>query len=91
MSSKILLIGMVVGVLCATGCATRESLVDQFRGTSHQLAIYNQLASPDAEVGSEPVVGMEGEAAVHTHDLYIKSFKEPVKPDPNKYTINTEH
>lgn len=78
MKSKMLLTGIVIlAGLCVSGCATRESLVGQFHGTAHQLAIYNQLANPEAEVSSESVEGLEGEAVAHSHERYIQSFAAP--------------
>lgn len=88
MNSKTLLTGIVIlAALCASGCAKRESMVAHFHGTAHQLAIYNQLAEPDAEVSTQPVEGLNGKAVIHNHNRYIKSFEEPKKPQESKYTI----
>lgn len=85
MKIKVLMLGVIIlAALCASGCATRESLVGQFHGTAHQLAIYNQLANPGTEVSSEPVEGLEGKAVAHSHDRYIQTFE---KPKAKEYTI----
>ena len=55
-------------------------------GTSYRLAVYGQILNPDAEKNTEPVTGLDGQAAEIIIDKYRKSFEKP-KKDP-VYILN---
>lgn len=55
-------------------------------GTSYRLAVYGQILNPDAEKNTEPVTGLDGQAAEVIIDKYRKSFEKP-KKDP-VYILN---
>jgi type IV pilus biogenesis protein CpaD/CtpE len=55
-------------------------------GTSYRLAVYGQILNPDAEKNTEPVTGLDGQAAEVIIDKYRKSF-EKAKKDP-VYILN---
>jgi hypothetical protein len=55
-------------------------------GTSYRLAVYGQILNPDAGKNTEPVTGLDGQAAEVIMNKYRKSFEKP-KKDP-VYILN---
>lgn len=72
-----------------TGCAYRPTPVDQFYGTSFELAKASQIANPAAGVASGPPMGLEGEVGTRVMDRYREGFDKP-SLQPVIYTLSTE-
>ena len=74
-----ILIGSIILFLALTSCAgPSRSEIDY--GTSHKLAIFNQILDPEAGQNLKPVEGFEGNAAIRVVDRYEKDFEKPVPP-----------
>lgn len=78
---------LIIVSLLITGCSKKETRVDQFWGTSHNLAKYNQIADLDAPRDNEPKTGMEGAVSAKVMETYIKSF-EKQEQKAKTYTID---
>ena len=61
------------------GCSTTPRFNAQF-GTSVRANVAAQVLDPAAAANTDPATGMEGAAAVISHERYENSFKEPEKP-----------
>ncbi|WP_419176062.1 hypothetical protein [Desulfosediminicola sp.] len=77
---------LTIVCLLAAGCA-KETRVQQFWGTSYNLAKYNQIADLSAPVDHEPITGMEGAVSTKVMETYIQSF-EGQKQEAKSYTID---
>lgn len=68
------------------GCSKQQTLVDQFYGTSYELAKQSQLHNPHAGIGDGSSSGLEGSIAQKVVDRYEKGFdQEAVKTD--RYSV----
>ena len=80
MSGKSYLIIMALMALLSSGC-TRQlyhdggSPIDKNWGRSYEEQKYSQIIDHEAEKNLEPVVGMDGKAALNTVESYQESFK----------------
>ncbi|MDP2268081.1 MAG: hypothetical protein Q8K46_02835 [Deltaproteobacteria bacterium] len=81
------LIGIIVALLFAAGCATQLSRVEKDFGVSHQLQIYNQTVNPEAEKNLAPVAGLSGQAAQNVQEKYQRGF-EKTAPTATSYQFN---
>ncbi len=80
---------MVIGckrIACAAlagmllyGCDTTPRFNENF-GTAVRANVAAQVLDPAAAANTDPAAGMEGAAAVISHERYENSFKEPEKP-----------
>ena len=61
------------------GCDTTPRFNEHF-GTSVRANVTAQVLDPAAAANTNPAAGMEGAAAVISHERYENSFKEPEKP-----------
>ncbi len=61
------------------GCSTTPRFNAQF-GTSVRANVAAQVLDPAAAANTNPAAGMEGAAAIISHERYENSFKEPEKP-----------
>ena len=61
------------------GCSTTPRFDKQF-GTAVRANMAAQVLDPAAAANTNPAAGMEGAAAVISHERYENSFKEPEKP-----------
>ena len=61
------------------GCSTTPRFNAQF-GTSVRANVAAQVLDPAAATNTNPAAGMEGAAAIISHERYENSFKEPEKP-----------
>ncbi|KGF82225.1 hypothetical protein IA69_07720 [Massilia sp. JS1662] len=61
------------------GCSTTPRFNAQF-GTSVRANVAAQVLDPTASANTNPAAGMEGAAAIISHERYENSFKEPEKP-----------
>lgn len=78
---------LIVASLLIAGCAPKETRVDQFWGTSYNLAKYNQIADFEAPRDNEPMTGMEGAVSAKVMETYINSF-EKQEQKAKSYTID---
>ncbi len=76
---------MATGLLAA--CAQTTPHLDQSFGEAVNQAKALQIANPDASGSTNPVAGVDGEAAYGTMDRYQKSFQTP--PRPLVFTLGT--
>ena len=94
MSGKIYVILAALVTLLGTGC-TRQiyheggSPLDKNWGRPHEEQKYSQIIDHDAGKNLDPVVGMDGKAAVNTVERYQNSFKKTQKGDGIKGNFNT--
>nr|WP_314630452.1 hypothetical protein [uncultured Janthinobacterium sp.] len=80
-------------LLCAAafgalaGCAaTTTPVLDSHFGESVALLKQQQILYPDAVYNNNPVLGLDGKAAVSGYKLYQKSYSAP-DPIPDVLTI----
>jgi hypothetical protein len=80
MSGKTYLIMAALVTLLSTGC-TRQiyhdggSPIDKNWGRSYEEQKYSQIIDHEAGKNLDPVVGLDGKAAVNTVESYQESFK----------------
>ncbi|MCJ7603473.1 MAG: hypothetical protein MUO63_18485 [Desulfobulbaceae bacterium] len=65
---------IIISFLSLSSCAHRESRVENFHGTSFELAKFNQIVNLEAENNAAPVETLDGKAANNMIDTYRKSF-----------------
>ena len=65
---------VIISFLSLSGCTQRESRVENFHGTSFELAKFNQIINLDAENNAAAVETLDGKAAKNMIDTYRKSF-----------------
>ena len=68
------------------GCASRTPNLDAQFGKSVRLLNAQQTINPNAMANSDPVLGLDGRAALSGYDDYQKTFAAPV-PQPATFTI----
>jgi len=78
---------LIIGSLLTAGCSQKETRVEQFWGTSYNLAKYNQIADLEAPRENEPRTVMEGDVSTKVMETYIKSF-EKQEQETKSYTID---
>ncbi len=78
-----LLLVLVSGL---TGCASRTPNLDAQFGKSVRLLNAQQTINPNAMANSDPVLGLDGRAALSGYNDYQKTFAAPV-PQPATFTI----
>jgi type IV pilus biogenesis protein CpaD/CtpE len=61
------------------GCDTTPRFNEHF-GTAVRANVAAQVLDPAAAANTNPAAGMDGAAAVISHERYESSFKEPEKP-----------
>lgn len=66
--------------------AEKETMLDRNWGRSFESAKYNQILNPEAGKTTEPVSGIDGEAAEKNVQKYRKSFEK--EPPQQSYTVN---
>jgi hypothetical protein len=80
-SLKLIFLATLVMALLI-GCSKRQTLVDQFYGTSYELAKQSQIYNPQAGIGDGPPVGLEGSVGSKVVDRYEAGFaQEAAKTD----------
>ena len=65
---------IIVSFLSLSSCTHRESRVENFHGTSFELAKFNQIVNLEAENNTAAVETLDGKAADNMIDTYRKSF-----------------
>lgn len=78
-SIKITLSGLLV-VAGLAGCMTRAPQLEQRLGEATAAAKAQQTINPDASRNTNPVAGLDGQAANDVIDQYHKSYKQPPAP-----------
>ena len=68
------------------GCASRTPYLDTQFGKSVRLLNAQQTINPNAMANSDPVLGLDGRAALSGYNDYQKTFAAPV-PQPATFTI----
>jgi hypothetical protein len=59
------------------GCATNTPVLDEHFGEAVNAAKAQQTINPDASLNTDPVAGVDGQAANAAVDRYHKSFVQP--------------
>lgn len=72
--------------VAVVGCATKTSNFDQHFGEAVTAAKAQQIINPDASQNTDPVAGVDGQAANAAVDRYHKSFVQP-PATTNVFTI----
>ena len=70
------LIGLIAALLIFSGCAKKETKVERNWGSSFESAKQGQILNPEAGKNLEPVVGLDGQAAVIVIEKYRQGFKK---------------
>jgi hypothetical protein len=83
----LLFAGTLIAV--AGGCAKQDTRVDNFYGTSYDLAKQSQIANPQAGIQDGPALGMEGDVASRVIDRYRKGFDAPAAKT-ERYSVSAE-
>ena len=83
----------LVSVSCAAlllalmgGCASRTPYLDTQFGKSVRLLNAQQTINPNAMANTDPVLGLDGTAALGGYGDYQKTFTTPVQ-QPSTFTI----
>ncbi len=80
---------LILSVLLATvavGCATTTPKLDENFGQAVNAAKAQQTLNPDASQNTDPVAGVDGQAANSAVDRYHRSFERP-QTTGNTFTI----
>ncbi|MFA7351296.1 MAG: hypothetical protein WC009_11080 [Methylotenera sp.] len=59
------------------GCATNTPMLDEHFGEAVNAAKAQQIINPDASLNTDPMTGVDGQAANAAVDRYHKSFVQP--------------
>lgn len=95
MSGKSYLIVAAVVTLLSSGCTHQlyhegGSPLDKNWGRSYEEQKFSQIIDHEAGKNLDPVIGMDGKAAVNTVERYQKSFKKTQKSEEGiKGNFNT--
>jgi hypothetical protein len=73
---KIFLLGSAV-LSALVGCASNTPVLDQHFGDAVNAAKAQQIMSPEASLNTDPVAGIDGDAAKAAVGRYHKSFEQP--------------
>jgi hypothetical protein len=79
----------ILSVLLATvvtGCATPTPKLDDNFGNAVNAAKAAQIINPDASLNTDPVAGLDGQAADAAMSRYHRSFVQPATT-PNVFNI----
>ena len=77
---RLLLTTVVLGLGTQfTGCASTTPELDAKFGDAVRAAREAQTLNPGASANKDPVLGLDGKAAVHAQERYEDSFKSPPK------------
>lgn len=79
-------IGCVVATLLA-GCVSPTPMYDERFGEAVRTARAQQTLNPNASLNTDPVTGVDGQAAKSAYGNYEKSFQTPTPP-PTINVIN---
>ena len=68
------------------GCASRTPYLDTQFGKSVRLLNAQQTINPNAAANTDPVLGLDGKAALNGYGDYQKSYAKP-EPQGSTFTI----
>ena len=72
------LIFLAILLICLdAGCTRQPTRVDNFYGTSYELAKMSQIYNPNAGAQTGPPVGLQGPVAEKVVERYLKGFEKP--------------
>jgi predicted small lipoprotein YifL len=71
------ILAILLASVALTGCATQTPILDQHFGDAVNAAKAQQIINPDASQNTDPVAGIDGQAANASVDRYHKSFVQP--------------
>ncbi len=83
---KLLFAGLLASTVVTAGCVAQTPNLDQKFGEAVTTAKAQQIINPDASQNTNPVAGIDGQAANSAVDLYHQSFEKPPAP-VNVFTI----
>jgi hypothetical protein len=69
-----------------SGCASRTPNLDAQFGKSVRLLNAQQTINPNAMANTDPVLGLDGKAALSGYNEYEKSYAKP-EPQQSTFTI----
>lgn len=82
-----LILGLLpIALIMMTGCARLPTMVDNFHGTSYELAKRSQLDNPRAGNVPQTITGMEGTVGQKIMNRYEAGFQTPA-PKTESYSI----
>ena len=67
----------LLALVALAGCATQTPVLDQHFGEAVNAAKAQQTINPDASLSTDPVAGIDGQAADAAVDRYHRSFQQP--------------
>ncbi|MFA5170680.1 MAG: hypothetical protein WC426_03860 [Sulfuriferula sp.] len=85
-STQIKLAALLVSTALIAGCAAPTPHLDEKFGEAVNTAKAQQVINPDASKNTNPVAGVDGQAANASIDRYHKSYERP-PAQPNVFTI----
>jgi hypothetical protein len=71
------MLSVILASLVLAACATSTPKLDDHFGEAVNAAKAQQTLNPDASLNTDPVAGVDGEAANAAIDRYHKSFVQP--------------
>lgn len=74
------MMGALVAAGALTGCVDPLPRLDEKLGDAVNMAKAQQTINPDASRNTDPVVGLDGQAAKSVIDRYQKSYQSPPPP-----------
>ena len=83
---KLILTALLAPVVLASCASAPTPMLDQHFGEAVNAAKAAQIINPDASLSTDPVAGVDGQAANAAVDRYHKSFTQPA-PSGNVFTI----
>lgn len=83
---KFRLAALLVSTTLMAGCAAPTPYLDEKFGEAVNTAKAQQIIHPDASKNTNPVAGIDGQAANASIDRYHKSYERP-PAQPNVFTI----
>lgn len=83
---KLMLVALLAPVVLASCASAPTPILDKHFGEAVNAAKAQQIINPDASLNTDPVNGVDGQAANAAIDRYHRSFTQPA-PSGNVYTI----
>lgn len=85
-TSNKLMLSLLSLTFALIGCATKTPYLDEHFGEAVNAAKAAQIINPEASLDTDPVDGVDGQAANAAVDRYHKSFVQP-PPSTNVFNI----
>jgi hypothetical protein len=80
---------LLMAIAMVAGCTKPPTLVDNFYGTSYELAKQSQLSNPAAGIHNQRPEGMEGSVGKLIVDRYEAGFAQPAAKTES-YSVSFE-